>query len=164
MRPTKTQICKRNRAVWSESSLSTWRVFASLAIQNVPSKDSDQTARMRRLIWIFAGRTCPKLRLWTFLFIYSVLLEHKNVHFCNTTCKNMSFGICGQQRPRSACASAQSDQDLRCPLAESLDAIELINGERMPGWDFAHAWDESEYVHFAHARRHLFAWRGPYNW
>ena len=29
----------------------------------------------------------------------------------------------------------------------------------MPGRDFAHAWDES--VHFAHAQRHIFAWRGP---
>ena len=27
-----------------------------------PSADSDQTARMCRLIWIFAGRTCPKVR------------------------------------------------------------------------------------------------------
>ena len=28
-------------------------------------------------------------------------------------------GICGERRPRSDCASAQSDQDLRCPLSES---------------------------------------------
>ena len=27
------------------------------AIQNAPSEDSDQTERMRSLIWIFAGRT-----------------------------------------------------------------------------------------------------------
>ena len=32
--------------------------------------------------------------------------------------------------PRSACASAQSDQGLRCPLPE------CINGELMSGWDF----------------------------
>ena len=44
----------RMRAAWSESSLSAWRNFASLAIQNAPSEDSDQTARMRSLIWIFA--------------------------------------------------------------------------------------------------------------
>ena len=60
MRPTKTQISLRARAVWSESSLSAWRNVAPLAIQNAPGEDSDQTARMRRLIWIFAGRTCPK--------------------------------------------------------------------------------------------------------
>ena len=62
VRPTKTQIRLRILAVWSESSLSASRNFASLAIQNAPSEDSDQTARMRRLIWIFAGRTCPKVR------------------------------------------------------------------------------------------------------
>ena len=28
-------------------------------------------------------------------------------------------------------------------------------------YDFAHAWDESESVHFVHARRHIFAWLCP---
>ena len=31
----------------------------------------------------------------------------------------------------------------------------------MPGLDFAHAWDESEYMHYAHARTHSFTLRGP---
>ena len=39
--------------------------------------------------------------------------------------KHMSPGICGRQRLRSACASAQSDQGLCCPLTE-LDFIECI--------------------------------------
>ena len=75
--------------------------------------------------------------------------------------KNMSLSICEQRRPRSACASTQSDQGLHCSLTESMDTIESINGEQKPGWDFAHAWDESESAHFAHAWRHLFAWRCP---
>ena len=74
--------------------------------------------------------------------------------------ENLSSDICGQRRPRSACAYAQSDQGLRCPLTESLDTIESINGEQMPRRDFAR--DASESVHFAHARRHLFAWRRPF--
>ena len=45
MRPTKTQISLRIRAVWSNSSLSAWRNFASLASQNVPGEGSDQTAQ-----------------------------------------------------------------------------------------------------------------------
>ena len=45
MRPTKTQNSLRTRAVRLESSLSPLRNVASLAIQNVPSEDSDQTAR-----------------------------------------------------------------------------------------------------------------------
>ena len=45
------------RPVWSEFSLSTWRKFGSLATYWAHSKDSDQTGRMLRLIWVFAGRT-----------------------------------------------------------------------------------------------------------
>ena len=33
----------------------------------------------------------------------------------------------------------------------------------MPGIDFAHAFDESESSHFAHARRYIFAWPGPFH-
>ena len=53
----------------------------------------------------------------------------------------MSSGICGQRRPRSAWASAQSDQGLHCLLTESLDATECINGEQQPGY-FGHAQDD----------------------
>ena len=60
----------------------------------------------------------------------------------------MSSSICRQRRPRSDCASAQSDQGLHCPLTEPLNCIECIYGEQMPRWDFAHVWDESESVHF----------------
>ena len=60
-------------------------------------------------------------------------------------CENVSSGICGQRRPSSACASAQSNRALCCPLTESMDTIEYIRGERMSSeCDFAHAWDESE--------------------
>ena len=41
--------------------------FASIASQNAPSEDSDQTGRMHRLILIFAERACPEvpfLTLW----------------------------------------------------------------------------------------------------
>ena len=45
------------RPVWSESSLSAWRKLGSLATHWAHSEDSDQTGRMPRLIWVFAGRT-----------------------------------------------------------------------------------------------------------
>ena len=45
------------RPVWSESSLSAWRKLGSLATHWAPSEDSDQTGRMPRLSWVFAGRT-----------------------------------------------------------------------------------------------------------
>ena len=57
VRPTKTQISLGIRPVWPESSLSAWRQLGSLATHWAHSEDSDQTGRMPRLIWVFAGRT-----------------------------------------------------------------------------------------------------------
>ena len=58
VRPAKTQISLGIRPVWSESSLSAWRKLGSLATHWAHSEDSDQTGRMPRLIWVFAGHTC----------------------------------------------------------------------------------------------------------
>ena len=57
VRPAKTQISLGIRPVWSESSLSAWRKLGSLATHWVHSENSDQTGRMPRLIWVFAGCT-----------------------------------------------------------------------------------------------------------
>ena len=46
-----------DQPVWPESSLSAWRKIRSLATHWAHSEDSDQTRRMPRLIWVFAGRT-----------------------------------------------------------------------------------------------------------
>ena len=58
LRPAKTQISLGICPIWSESSLSVWRNLGSLAIHWAYSEDSDQTGRIPRLIWGFAGRTC----------------------------------------------------------------------------------------------------------
>ena len=63
VRPAKTQISLGIRPVWSESSLSAWRNHGSLATHWVHSEDSDQTGRMPRLIWVFAGHTVTLLVL-----------------------------------------------------------------------------------------------------
>ena len=46
------------------------------------------------------------------------------------SCKNLFWGICGQ-RTSSACPSANSDQGVHCPLTESLDTTEFMNGEHI---------------------------------
>ena len=56
--PAKTQFSLGIRPVWSESSLPAWRKLGSLATHWTHSEASDQTRRMPRLIWVFAGRTC----------------------------------------------------------------------------------------------------------
>ena len=66
----KTEISLRIHTVWSLCSLSAWRNITSLVFENAPSDDSDQTARMRRLIWIFAGRTCQKVPFLTLRLNY----------------------------------------------------------------------------------------------
>ena len=58
MRPAKTQISLCIRPIWSESLLSAWRKLGSLDTHWAHSEYSDQTGRMSRLIWAFAGRTC----------------------------------------------------------------------------------------------------------
>ena len=63
VRPAKTQISLGIRQVWSESSLSAWRKLGSLATHWAHSEDSDQTGRMPRLIWVFAGHTATLLVL-----------------------------------------------------------------------------------------------------
>ena len=71
-----------------------------------------------------------------------------------TPCKKASSCICGQRRPRSACAYAQSDQGLHCPLT-------IIGYYRTNEWRAkarmifcACAWS-AESVHFAHVWWHF---------
>ena len=56
--PVKTQICLGIRPVWSESSLCAQWVAKDPSFLQAGSEDTDQTGRMPRLIWVFAGRTC----------------------------------------------------------------------------------------------------------
>ena len=64
IKPTKSLICAEKtqislgiHPVWSESSLSAWRRFGSLATRKVHSKDPHQTGWMHRLITVFVGCT-----------------------------------------------------------------------------------------------------------
>ena len=55
--PVETQISLGVCPVWSESSLCTQWVAKNPRFLHADSEDSDQTGRMPRLIWVFAGRT-----------------------------------------------------------------------------------------------------------
>ena len=57
VRPAKTQISLGIRPVWSETSLCAQWVAKDQSFLHADSEDSDQTGRMPRLIWVFAGRT-----------------------------------------------------------------------------------------------------------
>ena len=62
--------------VWAESSLCTQWVAKDPNFLQVDSKDSDQTGRMPRLIWVFAGRTC---RFVCFVMMRLILVDLKSV-------------------------------------------------------------------------------------
>ena len=107
--PAKTQISLGIRPVWSESSLFAWRKFESLATHWVHSEDSDQTGRMPRLIWVFAGRTLILLVLSQGGSNIVVFQISQNKSKKIWACPRQN-DLCTQRRLRSAWASAQSDQ------------------------------------------------------
>ena len=61
VRQAKIQISLRIRAVWSESSLGAFWIAKDGMFLQVDNEDSDQTARMQRLISVFIGRTYQKV-------------------------------------------------------------------------------------------------------
>ena len=89
MRPMNTQICLRIRTVWLDTSFSAWRNASSVAIQRAPSRDADQTARMRGLICILAGHTYPKLHFLKLRLVYVTL----NVQNRQTSLVNIYYAL-----------------------------------------------------------------------
>ena len=68
VRPEKIQISLRIRAVWSESSLGAFWIAKDAKPFFMRRTKSDQTSRMRRLIWVLVGRSCQKVRFLTLHF------------------------------------------------------------------------------------------------
>ena len=93
VRPAKTPISLGIRPVWSESSLCAQWVAKDPMFLHADSDDSDQTARMPRLIWVFAGRTLTLLVLscrgsCMIIFVYCCCLPLLRVGGCFLTKKN----------------------------------------------------------------------------
>ena len=72
------------------------------------------------------------------------------------------FGICGQQRPRSVCASTQSDKDFHCPLTESSGTTECIMESNCPD-DTLRMRRTTWICSFCADLKAFVAWRGPNN-
>ena len=120
VRPAMTQISLGIRPVWSESSICAQWVAKSQSFLHADSEDSDQTGRMPRLIWVFARRTCHFVRFIMRPLIFCLNSETGTSFFKTCISKwaalwqNQQSGVCAQRRLRSAWASTQSDQSLRC--------------------------------------------------
>ena len=70
-----TQISLGIHSVWTESSVSAWRNLGSLATHYAHREESDQTERIPRPIWVFAGRTRNFIGFVTMRLIYSHTIE-----------------------------------------------------------------------------------------
>ena len=106
MRPAKTQLSLGNRPVWSEPSLSAWWKLGPLTTHWAHSEDSDQTGRMPRLMWVFAGRTGHLVGFVTSRLICSLFslkfgsqiwittdFKHATINMIQTQCKDQNGSI-----------------------------------------------------------------------
>ena len=110
VRPAKTQINLGIRPVWSESLLCAQWVTKDPIFLHADSEDSDQTGRMPRLIWVFAGHTVILLvLLWGgSICVFSFFCSSS---WCDSdTLEDMShvtrkpvLGVCDQVRLKPPC-------------------------------------------------------------
>ena len=96
---------RRLRSAWAstqfdQSSMSAWKKLGALATHWAHSEDSDQTGRMPRLIWVFAGRTVIRLVLsWGGSYSLIAAEDRKG---CNVTCSasttvKVKVPLCGPE-------------------------------------------------------------------
>ena len=127
VRPAKTQISLRIHAVWSEPLLVAWILYACYAI------DWTSFRRLHRLVWVYTNlsSSVPFPPFGLFFFERTSDETIPNVaHVINRPCQAITeIWVMGrvarkpkvvafqQQRRRPACADAQSDQRLCCPIS-----------------------------------------------
>ena len=184
VRPATTQISLGIYPVWSESLLSAWRKTGSLAIHWAHSEDSDQTGRMPRLIWVTAGRTLTLLVLSCGGSNYNLQLQT-----CRIICHALYLYIYQISKskpgdlqgllfgPRQAnlllIAYASSEGSGEPAHSRSLARTSAARSYKQwvkrnlqtesqihspSEWLGMHSWNLS----WRNARRHKFAWRGPF--
>ena len=73
----KIQISLRISAVWSESSLGAFRLAKNATFLHEDNEHSNQIAWMRRLIWVFTGRTYRKVRFLTLQIIWLCCMQRR---------------------------------------------------------------------------------------
>ena len=83
----KIQISLRIRVIRSEFSLCAFWIAKDASFLHAGNEDSDQTAQKRRLICVFVGRTCQKIRFLTWriiCFVYVLKQLQSNFDSSNT--------------------------------------------------------------------------------
>ena len=83
------------------------------------SNDPDQPAHLHSL---------ARVLLFAYIFVLANSEGYSYSAFIKCAMhKKGPYALCGQRKPRSACAKAQADQGLRCPLTESMDTVVYVD-------------------------------------
>ena len=131
----KTKIYIYIRAVWSGLGLYLWPVCSSIHQ------------------WFYKRETETLIKI---LVLLHNMADSYWISLWTVTLENIPFDMCAQRRLKSACASAQSDQNLCCPHEETLHPwLSRMRTTKIPirlrecaGW--------SEASLGAHVRRYVF--------
>ena len=83
------------------------------------------------------------------------VIKHQMSRAKQNTCLQAYADSEGQDQPVHPCSLSGHS------LSANIIIAHCRMYQQMPEWHFEHARYESEYVHFAHVRRDLFAWRDP---
>ena len=127
-KPTKWQCAQRRlRSSWAsaqsnQSSLTVRRNIGSSATRWANCEDSDQTGRMPRLIWVFAGRTYHFVGFVMTRLILLLILEGTHSYVCPSVCliyllmrmywnhSDLIWGTTWQNQQNECAPSEDSDQ------------------------------------------------------
>ena len=102
----------------------------------------NRTAQLPRLIWIFTGHTCMKVRFLKLRLISNTII------WCSTHEKG-PYAIYGQCRPWSAKGYAQAELGLRCPFTKFMALYYMSTNKECPDQTTdAHAHLDLRYSHW----------------
>ena len=93
---------------------------------------------------------------WLILILTARISSADHGFYMGRAMRKRVFAHMQIAKPWSAFASAHSDQGLHCPVTESLDTTECMNGRVKARKIPCPCAGLSEYAYFAHVRRHFF--------
>ena len=111
VQPAKTQINLGIRHVWSESSLCAQWVAKDPSFLHADSKDSDQTGRVPRLIWVLAGCTAILLVLscrGSAVYYILILVCDLHVLLLSHIMRKPVFRVSDQVRLKPYCSATEA--------------------------------------------------------
>ena len=117
--------------------------------------------KLSRSVWVKPGCKSPENRFSCSHSPLSLVSRSWLSHIWATSWENLLCAICEQQRCRSACASAQSDQRLCCSMPTYYNTYTLSssiqNLKTLASFCSWASWFESYPA--ANSQRHIFSWR-----